>query len=299
MADYRYRKLGYLALNVTDLDRSTAFYRDMVGLSVTEEQPGEIALLRCTDQHHEIVLYPAETAGVKRMAFQMESSEDLDAAGEALRVLGIAVETVDESEARALHLNKAIRYRVPGAELPIELYDEMTEAPSPQQTVTNITRLGHIVLQAKEWESTYSWLVDHANFRISDFVDGQTAFLRPFPNPLHHSLALGKSKTTHLHHFMFMVSDIDDVGCAVNRFNNSGVPITFGPGRHVASTSIFLYFNDPDGMTVEYSFGMERFDEYSPRAPRQLEASLKTVDSWGGAPSPDYAKAGEIVGAAV
>ena len=81
MADYRYRKLGYLALNVTDLDRSTAFYRDMVGLSVTEEQPGEIALLRCTDQHHEIVLYPAETAGVKRMAFQMESSEDLDAAG--------------------------------------------------------------------------------------------------------------------------------------------------------------------------------------------------------------------------
>ena len=28
----RYKKLGYVAFNVSDLDKSIAFYRDMVGL---------------------------------------------------------------------------------------------------------------------------------------------------------------------------------------------------------------------------------------------------------------------------
>ena len=34
----RYRKLGYVALNVTDLKRSTAFYRDTLGLQPVESE---------------------------------------------------------------------------------------------------------------------------------------------------------------------------------------------------------------------------------------------------------------------
>ena len=33
---FRYRRLAYVALNVTDLARSTAYYRDLVGLALTE-----------------------------------------------------------------------------------------------------------------------------------------------------------------------------------------------------------------------------------------------------------------------
>ena len=58
-----------------------------------------------------------------------------------------------------------------------------------------------------------------------------------------------------------MVTDIDDVGGAMNRMKAANVPIVFGPGRHLPSTSIFLYFLDPDGNTTEYSFGMELFEE--------------------------------------
>jgi 2,3-dihydroxy-p-cumate/2,3-dihydroxybenzoate 3,4-dioxygenase len=96
-----------------------------------------------------------------------------------------------------------------------------------------------------------------------------------------------------------LVNQIDDIGKGINRFKKAGVPISFGPGRHVASTSVFLYFDDPDGMTLEYSFGMERFDEFAPRAPRQLVPSLDTVDEWGGVPAPGYASVGAIEGAAV
>lgn len=46
------------------------------------------------------------------------------------------------------------------------------------------------------------------------------------------------------------------------------MPVVFGPGRRPASTSVFLYFLDPDGMTLEYSFGMEEFPQIGARAPR-------------------------------
>ena len=54
-----------------------------------------------------------------------------------------------------------------------------------------------------------------------------------------------------------MVTDIDDIGKAVYRARKLDAPIVFGPGRHPPSESSFFYFLDPDGMTLEYSFGME------------------------------------------
>jgi 2,3-dihydroxy-p-cumate/2,3-dihydroxybenzoate 3,4-dioxygenase len=48
------------------------------------------------------------------------------------------------------------------------------------------------------------------------------------------------------------------------RMKKKQVPIVFGPGRHPPSGSVFLYFLEPDGMTLEYSFGMEEFPEREP-----------------------------------
>ena len=78
-----------------------------------------------------------------------------------------------------------------------------------------------------------------------------------------------------------MVSDIDDIGRAMHRFQRLGVPVVFGPGRHPASGSVFLYFLDPDGMTLEYSFGMEAFDSVAPRAGRSLPPGPDSLDTWG------------------
>jgi 2,3-dihydroxy-p-cumate/2,3-dihydroxybenzoate 3,4-dioxygenase len=99
-----------------------------------------------------------------------------------------------------------------------------------------------------------------------------------------------------LNHVNFMVTDLDDIGCATNRMKKAGVPIVFGPGRHLPSTSVFLYFLDPDGMTAEYSFGMEEIPEHDGRAPRALSASPEVLDTWGSLPDPRFGKAGAIVG---
>jgi 2,3-dihydroxy-p-cumate/2,3-dihydroxybenzoate 3,4-dioxygenase len=72
------------------------------------------------------------------------------------------------------------------------------------------------------------------------------------------------------------------------------VPVVFGPGRHIASSSVFLYFLDPDGLTLEYSFGMEEFPEVDPRAPRTLPPVPESIDSWGAVRDPRMTAIGEI-----
>jgi 2,3-dihydroxy-p-cumate/2,3-dihydroxybenzoate 3,4-dioxygenase len=291
---YRYRRLGYVALNVSDLERSTAFYRDLVGLVLTEVTP-EFAALRCSRDHHNLLLYPSARPGVKRIAFELESAADLRAAADHLAAQGYAVETVAPEELKSLRMVAALRFRLPDSGLCLEYFVQVMQMAQPfVPTVTRIERLGHVVINLSGFDAALQTLTGQLGFRVSDFVPGFAAFLRCFPNPLHHSMAILAGADSHLNHVNFMVTDIDDVGRAMNRLKKAGVEIVFGPGRHQPSESIFLYFLDPDGLTVEYSFGMETFPEQSAREARLLEPVPGTLDSWGSVPAPAFGKVGVI-----
>ena len=297
---FRYRKLGYVALNVTDIERSTAFYTDVVGLDLSERVAGGPAYLRCGTDHHHVVLYPARQPGVKRVAFELESRAELEHARKHLAGLGLAVQDVGAEERTLLKQGDGLRFVEPHSGLTIELYTRVLQMAIPfAQRLTKIVRLGHVVLSVERFDEMAAYLTTHLGFAISDFVEGRFAFMRCQPNPLHHSFAIGKSAGgNHLNHINFMVSDIDDIGVAMNRLNKAEVPIVFGPGRHKPSGSIFLYFLDPDGMTVEFSFGMEEFPEKGAREPRMLEAHPSALDPWASVPKPAFGKVGKIEEAA-
>ena len=296
---FRYRRLGYVALNVSDLERSTAFYRDLVGLNVSDRSES-FAALRCSRDHHNVLLYQAAAPGLKRIGFELESAADLAAARRHVETLGYPLEEVPPAELSALRTVAAFRFRLPGSGLCLEFFVQMMQlAQAYQPSVSKIERLGHVVLNVADFEQTLAVLTDKLGFRVSDFVPGFAAFLRCFPNPLHHSLAILAGGDHHLNHVNFMVTDIDDVGRAMNRMKKAGAEIVFGPGRHQPSESIFLYFLDPDRMTVEYSFGMETFPEQGAREARLLEPVPGTLDSWGSVPTPDFGKIGSIEAAGV
>src|SRR3546814_15120006 len=86
---------------------------------------------------------------------------------------------------------------------------------------TAIARLGHLVLNVADFAAVEASLVGKLNFLISDHVPGKIAFLRAFPNRLHHSFAILAGPADGYNHVNFMVSDIDDVGRAINRMKRS------------------------------------------------------------------------------
>ena len=294
MAPFRYRKPGYVALNVTDLDRALKFYRDLIGLTL-QEQRDDALFLRCSDDHHNLVLYRAAEPGIRRMGFELESPADLTRARAYVAELGWPVRDLSADEARALNQGPTFRFRIPDFSLTFEFYAEIDRAGSPfVPTQAKIQRLGHVVIGAQQPEKVLATLTGKLNFKVSDHFGDQVTFMRCFPNPYHHSFGIARADRDKFHHVNFMVSDVDDVGRAMNRLRKNGVEIVYGPGRHDISNSIFLYYLDPDGLTVEYSFGMEEFAEVGAREARKLPMLPEILDCWGGMPAPRFAQAGNV-----
>ena len=296
-APFRYRKLGYAALNVTDLERSVVFYRDLLGLDLVQRDD-DTAFLRCSRDHHNLALYRAAVPGLKRVAFELQTQADADKAFAHFEALGLKPQRVPKEQAQALRQGPSFRVRESHCGLEFEFYGATTVLAKPYTpTVAKIVRMGHVVIGTADYAGAFRALTQDFGFVVSDHVEDRFAFLRCFPNPLHHSLAVGASTSNHLHHVNFMVSDIDDVGRAWHRMHKAGVKIAFGMGRHPPSGSVFLYFYDPDGMTVEYSFGMEEFPEAGAREPRLLEPVPESLDTWGAMPDALFGKVGAIEGA--
>jgi 2,3-dihydroxy-p-cumate/2,3-dihydroxybenzoate 3,4-dioxygenase len=291
---FRYRKLGYAALTVSDLDRSVIFYRDLMGLDLVE-QAGGSAYLRCSRDHHNLVLTQGAQPGLRRVGFELESDSEAAKAFEHFQSIGLEPRRVHKDELKTLRQGPSFRVREPHTGLTFEFYGATTVMARPYvPTVAQIARLGHVVIGTADFAGAYATLTREFGFVVSDLVEDRFSFLRCFPNKFHHSLAIGASKTNHLHHVNFMVTDIDDVGRAYHRMVKNGVKIAFGIGRHPPSGSVFLYFFDPDGMTVEYSYGMEEFPEAGAREPRLLEPVPESLDTWGAVPDPMFGQCGVI-----
>ena len=295
MAPFRYRKPGYVALNVTDLDKAVRFYRDLVGLQLEEQLGQDVAFLRCSDDHHNLVLYRSSVPGIKRMAFELETPADLEQARAYLVSQGFDLREVPEAETHQLKQGKTLRFHVPDHTLAFEFYARMERGSGDYvPTVAKIQRLGHVVIRCKDRDAVLRTLTEKLNFKVSDHFGDQVAFLRCFPNPYHHSFGVSRGEEDGLHHINFMVTDVDDIGRATNRMHKNDVEIVYGPGRHDISNSIFLYYLDPDRLTTEYSFGMEEFPEEAPRPARQLPMRPEILDSWGGFPAANFGKAGAV-----
>jgi 2,3-dihydroxy-p-cumate/2,3-dihydroxybenzoate 3,4-dioxygenase len=291
---HRYARLGYVALNVADVSRSAGFYENLWGLQSNGGASDHVRFFRCSNNHHDLILYKG-AAGLKRIAWQMEKDSDVDSIADLLRSRGYKVFDVDAAELAFLHQERSVRFSDPFTGATHEYFAAVDQENSPwKPTLANIQRIGHIVLKTPRFREAVEFYSDVLNFKTSDAIGEVVNFMRCFPNPLHHSIGLTNARICGLHHVNFMVSDIDDIGRALWRLRKNDVPIVRGPGRHPPSNSVFLYALDPDGITVEYSFGMEEFPEANPRAHRVLPAAPESMDYWGAPTDKRLGKIGSI-----
>jgi 2,3-dihydroxy-p-cumate/2,3-dihydroxybenzoate 3,4-dioxygenase len=293
----RYKKLGYVVLSVTDLEKSAEFYENMVGLQFVERD-NETVYLRSSYDHHNMILEQGSEPGLKRVAFELEKASQFQDVFNYLTDKGLNPVELSEKETQKLAQGRTLRFKDPYVGVTYEFYVEMMQLGLPYKSThgLDIECLLHVVYESPHLEEITDFFVNTLNFKISDFSGRETNFvwLRAFPNPWHHTFAVTKGPENKLNHLAYKVGTVDDVGIQVNRLKDQNVPILFGPGRHHPSGSIFLYFADPDGMAIEYSQGMEAFPEEGAREPRRLEPSKETIDEWGGTPQPEFGQVGKL-----
>jgi catechol-2,3-dioxygenase len=78
-------RLGHVGIHVHDLDRSVRFYRDVLGLKVTDEDPAAGMVFmsaRPEEEHHELLLCrgrtaPADAMVVQQISFRCDTLDDV------------------------------------------------------------------------------------------------------------------------------------------------------------------------------------------------------------------------------
>lgn len=98
---FNLNKIGHVALFVTDLERSSRFYVEVLGFRVTDVygddmMPGGAVFLRCNTDHHGIALFPVTQdklagAGLHHMAFEVGSLDQVVRARNHLRALNVPI----------------------------------------------------------------------------------------------------------------------------------------------------------------------------------------------------------------
>ncbi len=105
--------IGHVVLKVRDLDRSLAFYRDLLGFQVSGEMSNVMIFLTATgENHHDLALLrvgdqapsPLPTAvGLYHVAIQLPDMDALRDAHAALTERGLLKGTADHGVSRSLY----------------------------------------------------------------------------------------------------------------------------------------------------------------------------------------------------
>jgi 2,3-dihydroxy-p-cumate/2,3-dihydroxybenzoate 3,4-dioxygenase len=118
----RYKKLGYVELTVTDLERSAAFYRDVVGLEPAGEGPGGARRFRCSEDPYAVVLHKADQPGFKRGGWMLQDERQFEFLHKRLKEAGVAFEAIGDAECNARSLARATRTVEPNTGATLEFY---------------------------------------------------------------------------------------------------------------------------------------------------------------------------------
>lgn len=249
-------RLSHIDYAVRDLAAARAFYADLIGLQVVDEDANSVFLRAMEERgHHCVSLTRAARPAANALGFKLFEEADLDRAEQFFADLGLPAEWV----ARPF-MGRTLRVRDPwGA--PLEFYATMERRPPMHQRYdlyrgARPLRIDHANIFSPDVDGAMRFY-NRLGFRLTEYTADDRSG-RVWAAWMHrkgnvHDLALTNGVGPRLHHVAFWVAtpmniiDLLDLMAATGHFDN----IERGPGRHGISNAFFLYVRDPDGHRVE------------------------------------------------
>ncbi|HZD64566.1 MAG TPA: VOC family protein [Acidimicrobiales bacterium] len=167
---FHIRKIGHVVLNCSDLERSVRFYTDVLGFSVSDVYPEDIArggmvFMRYGHDHHGVALVgtlPGATESVElnHLAFEVGTLDEVFAARDRLRARGVAI---DFEGRRRAGCQIAVEFRDPDGHR-LEIYWGVDQVGSAGE-----------VRPASEWK----WALSLADAVLDPVMGQDTTLLDP------------------------------------------------------------------------------------------------------------------------
>jgi biphenyl-2,3-diol 1,2-dioxygenase len=264
--------LGYLGLNVSDVDAWKSWVEDFLGLMPASASDSG-ARFRLDDYAWRIALEPGDKDDLAFVGLEVAGPAELAALRERLTIGGVAVEDAGPELLADREVLGLFRCHDPEG-LAVEIYYGPTKAtnapfvsPVGARFVTGEQGLGHFVLATGDLPAIRRFYLDLLGFRESDVI--RMSMGPNFHidlefyhcNPRHHTLAvapLPAPPPKRMHHLMVQVDSLDQVGYALDRVGKTGTRLTQSLGRHSNDRMVSFYVATPSGFELEYGFdGLE------------------------------------------
>jgi 3,4-dihydroxy-9,10-secoandrosta-1,3,5(10)-triene-9,17-dione 4,5-dioxygenase len=256
--------LGYLHMGSPHLAAWEAFGAETLGLMPTKGPDEASRYFRWDAFPYRLQLEPAETAGIQAVGFEVQDDRALDAVCRTIEAAGRTVTRCSDEQSASRQVTGLAQFVDP-AGLSVELFygPVLTHAtvvtPQVSGFVTGEQGMGHIVVNVDDLGAQSDFYRDVLGFqRRNTWAYAPMALEFLGCNPRHHTVAFGEAlPTPGLAHFRIETATIDDVGRALDRCLDAGVPIISGLGRHTNDHMISFYCLGPDGYAVEFGWGAQ------------------------------------------
>ncbi|MGH3436166.1 MAG: catechol 2,3-dioxygenase [Sciscionella sp.] len=266
-------RLAHVDVRTPDLELSTAYYTEVLGLSVVKRDDSTV-YLKCWDEedHHSLRLRYDSRIGLDQFSFKVEAEDDLGELEKSLERYGAQVRRMSKGE--AVGQGESIRFEIPSGQTMELVWDtekvgnvlgKVNPSPVPPPNLPGIAppRIDHVLINAEEVAEAHSFFSGALGFRMTEQVlDANNHQVGVWMERSHspHDLAIVNGPNGALHHFAFWLDDWDEVRKAADILAYNGVQIDQGPTRHGITRGNTIYFFDPLGTRNEVFTGGYRPD---------------------------------------
>ncbi len=262
-------ELGYLGLNVTDLDAWRSYATECVGFEIVESGKDDNFHLRMDLQHHRFTVHKSDEDDMAYMGWRVAGQEEFKAMQKTLTDAGVEYRVGSQEEASERHVLAILKLEDPSGTATEIYYSPQVDVIKPfhpgrpmyGKFVAGDQGIGHVLVRSDDDEKTYEFykllgLEGSIEYRIP-MPDGN--FAEPIfmsCNARQHSIAFGfhgmKERLNHLH---IQYTDFDDMGQSHDIIRKKGIDVAMQLGKHSNDQLYTFYSATPSGWLMELGWG--------------------------------------------
>jgi len=255
-------KLGHVAFVTPDLEESSWFFQELMGLQEVERAGGTVYLRGLRDwDHHTIRLRQGGETALEHIAWRTQAPEDVTAFGKKFESQSLAVEWLEPGDVRSI--GEAVRVYAPGGH-PFLFYYDVEQPAAPEDSRSRLhnrryspevanrvacRRIDHVHLLDPEGDPLADWLADDLDFRMNErfqSADGTFWGWWLARTALPHDIAVHRNDAgPSFHHVSYHVDHLRDLWDAADICREHGIAPDGGPGKHAITNADFFYVRDP------------------------------------------------------
>ena len=261
--------LGYLTIQTAELERWRELAVDVLGMVPGDGPDPDALYLRIDDRPARLVLVPGDSEQLVNVGWEVRDAERLREVVRRLEDAGAPVKAGSGEEADARRVQEFV-HTVDPAGINLEIFHgaalnhDPLVTPHGARFVTGDQGMGHVVLPTKDPQASYDFYTQVLGFQSRGAMrvpgamvpkgdkDGRYYVRFLSTNERHHTLALGPWwQPNGIIHFMLEVTELDDVGRALDRVFKQKFHLSSTLGRHTNDHMVSFYVATPSGCDIE------------------------------------------------